>query len=93
MILTMNFFEANMKLGEAETLDIETAELLIRVENSGDVLYNELAARLKEWQAPEPPLSSGYWRLYVDHVLQADQGADFDFLVGQRGAFVPKDNH
>jgi len=48
---------------------------------------------LKEWQAPEPPLSSGYWRLYVDHVLQADQGADFDFLVGQRGAFVPKDNH
>jgi L-arabonate dehydrase len=31
---------------------------------------------LKEWQAPEPPLSSGYWRLYVDHVLQADQGAD-----------------
>jgi dihydroxy-acid dehydratase len=26
-------------------------------------------------------------------VLQADQGADLDFLVGQRGAFVPKDNH
>jgi L-arabonate dehydrase len=29
----------------------------------------------------------------VDHVLQADEGADFDFLVGQRGSFVPKDNH
>jgi dihydroxy-acid dehydratase len=26
-------------------------------------------------------------------VLQADQGADLDFLVGRRGAFVPKDNH
>ncbi len=53
MILTMNFFEANMKLGEAETLDIETAELLIRVENSGDVLYNELAARLNNEEAAE----------------------------------------
>jgi dihydroxy-acid dehydratase len=53
----------------------------------------ELKARLARWQAPEPPLQSGYWKLYVDHVLQADQGADLDFLVGQRGAFVPKDNH
>ena len=50
---SMNFFEANMKLGEAETLDIETAELLIRVENSGDVLYNELAARLNNEEAAE----------------------------------------
>ena len=53
----------------------------------------ELKARLARWQAPEPPLKSGYWKLYVDHVLQADEGADLDFLVGQRGAFVPKDNH
>jgi len=53
----------------------------------------ELQARLAQWQAPEPPLKSGYWKLYTDHVLQADQGADLDFLVGQRGAFVPKDNH
>ncbi len=53
----------------------------------------ELAARLAKWVAPPPPLSSGYWKLYVDHVLQADEGVDLDFLVGQRGAFVPKDNH
>lgn len=53
----------------------------------------ELQARLAGWKAPEPPLSSGYWKLYVDHVLQADQGADLDFLVGKRGAFVPRDNH
>jgi dihydroxy-acid dehydratase len=26
-------------------------------------------------------------------VLQADEGCDLDFLVGQRGSFVPKDNH
>jgi L-arabonate dehydrase len=58
-----------------------------------DITDEELKRRLAEWKKPEPPLSSGYWKLYVDHVLQADEGADLDFLVGKRGAFVPKDNH
>jgi hypothetical protein len=31
--------------------------------------------------------------LYIDHVLQADEGCDFDFLVGCRGAAVPKHSH
>jgi L-arabonate dehydrase len=53
----------------------------------------ELKARLAKWVRPEPPLKSGYWKLYVDTVLQADEGCDLDFLVGKRGAFVPKDNH
>ena len=53
----------------------------------------EMKARLAKWVRPEPPLKSGYWKLYVDTVLQADEGCDFDFLVGQRGSFVPKDNH
>ena len=35
----------------------------------------------------------GYQRLYVDHVLQADEGCDFDFLVGCRGAEVPRHSH
>jgi dihydroxy-acid dehydratase len=58
-----------------------------------DVSDEELARRRSAWQAPKPPLSSGYWKLYVDHVLQADEGVDLDFLVGKRGAFVPRDNH
>ena len=78
---------AVVRNGDMITLDVAARRLHLHVDDA------ELAARLKEWQAPEPPLSSGYWRLYVDHVLQADQGVDFDFLVGQRGAFVPKDNH
>jgi L-arabonate dehydrase len=53
----------------------------------------ELARRRAEWKPPEPRLKSGYWKLYVDHVLQADEGVDLDFLVGKRGAFVPRDNH
>jgi hypothetical protein len=42
---------------------------------------------------PAPALSSGCWKLHIDHVLQADEGADLDCLVSRRGAFVPKDNH
>ncbi|CAM8622116.1 Rubrerythrin [Acidimicrobiia bacterium] len=49
----MDFFEATARIGAAETLDLETAELLIRVENSGDVLYNELASRLDNEEAAE----------------------------------------
>ena len=54
---------------------------------------DDLAQRLAQWKAPAPPMASGYWKLYVDHVLQADQGADLDFLVGMRGSAVPRDNH
>jgi dihydroxy-acid dehydratase len=47
----------------------------------------ELAARRAAWQPPEPAYMRGYGRLYTDHVLQADKGCDFDFLVGVgRGA-------
>jgi dihydroxy-acid dehydratase len=73
--------------GDLITLDVAARRLHLHVD---DV---ELARRLAAWQAPAPAMASGYWKLYIDHVLQADQGADLDFLVGQRGAAVPKDNH
>ena len=51
----------------------------------------ELAARTP---APAPPVpASGYARLYVEHVLQADRGADLDFLVGMRGSDPGKESH
>ena len=53
----------------------------------------ELARRRKKWSPPKPPLTRGYWKLYNDHVLQANEGADLDFLVGKSGALVPRDNH
>jgi dihydroxy-acid dehydratase len=53
----------------------------------------EIESRRARWKPPAPPLERGYWRLYFDHVLQAHQGADLDFLVGMSGAFVPRDNH
>jgi len=42
----------------------------------------ELARRRANWQAPRSSFARGYGRLYVEHVLQAPQGVDFDFLLG-----------
>ena len=73
--------------GDLITLDVPARRLHLHVDD------DELARRLALWRPPAPPMQSGYWKLYIDHVLQADEGADLDFLVGQRGAMVPKDNH
>jgi len=53
----------------------------------------EIARRRKAWKRPKPHLARGYWKLYVEHVNQASEGADLDFLVGKSGADVPRDNH
>jgi dihydroxy-acid dehydratase len=53
----------------------------------------EVAKRRKLWKAPKTPRGSGYWKLYVDHVNQASEGAALDFLVGKSGSDVPRDNH
>ncbi|MCB0675012.1 MAG: dihydroxy-acid dehydratase, partial [Saprospiraceae bacterium] len=59
-----------------------------------DVPEAELARRRAAWQPPVTPHTErGYAKLYTQHVLQADQGVDFDFLVGQSGAFIPRDSH
>ena len=48
----------------------------------------ELARRRAQWHAPAPASPSGYVRLFHDHVLQADKGCDFDFLLGERTSLV-----
>ncbi len=61
-----------------------------------DISDAELQARLAEWaakQQPDPADQSGYRKLYVQHVLQADEGCDFDFLRGCRGSAVPRHSH
>jgi dihydroxy-acid dehydratase len=42
----------------------------------------ELARRRAAWKPTAPAATRGYARLYNEHVLQADQGCDFDFLRG-----------
>jgi L-arabonate dehydrase len=72
-----------------DEIELDVAKRSLRLLVSDD----ELAQRRRKWKEPEPPLERGYWRLYFDHVLQANEGADLDFLVGKSGAFVPRDNH
>ncbi|HEX6120560.1 MAG TPA: IlvD/Edd family dehydratase [Dongiaceae bacterium] len=73
--------------GDMIQLDVAGRKLHLEVSDA------ELAQRRKQWQAPKPPMQSGYQKLYVDHVLQADRGADLDFLVGNRGAGIPRESH
>lgn len=59
-----------------------------------DITDEELQQRLANIEAPPAPnFIGGYRQLYVDHVLQADEGCDFDFLVGRRGSEVPRHSH
>ena len=59
-----------------------------------DISDHELQQRLANLEAPPAPnFIGGYRQLYVDHVLQADEGCDFDFLVGRRGSEVPRHSH
>ena len=73
--------------GDEITLDVAGRRLHLHVSDE------ELDKRRASWKPPKLTLESGYWKLYTDTVLQADEGADLDFLRGKRGAFVPRDNH
>jgi dehydratase ilvD1 len=55
----------------------------------------ELAARLAAWQRdhPKSPHTRGYYRLYVEHVMQANRGCDLDFLAGASGSVVERESH
>ncbi len=73
--------------GDEIELDTDARKLELRV--SEDVLNRRKAA----WKPAPVTWAGGYQRLYIDHVLQADQGADLDFLVGCRGAGIPRESH
>ena len=57
------------------------------------VPQSELDARRAAWQPDPPHYTRGYAKLYVDHVLQAHQGADLDFLVGKDTRPVTRESH
>ncbi|MBN8939638.1 MAG: dihydroxy-acid dehydratase [Rhizobiales bacterium] len=80
---------ALVRNGDLITLDVAERRLHLHVDDA------ELATRRAAWAPPEPPLHTGrgYAKLYVDTVMQADKGADLDFLVGRSGSAVPRDNH
>ncbi|MCI0488735.1 MAG: dihydroxy-acid dehydratase [Blastocatellia bacterium] len=78
---------ALVETGDLIELDVPARSLDLRVPEE------EIARRRASWQPPQPASNRGYLKLYVDHVLQANRGADFDFLVGASGAGVPRESH
>ena len=76
-----------VRTGDMITLDVAERRLQLHVDDA------ELARRRAAWTPPPEPMERGYVKLYVDHVLQANDGVDLDFLVGRSGAKVPRDNH
>jgi dihydroxy-acid dehydratase len=73
--------------GDLITLDVAARSLHLHVSD------DELAVRRAAWEPPPAHATRGYVKMYVDHVLQANEGADLDFLVGRTGSPVPRDNH
>jgi dihydroxy-acid dehydratase len=78
---------ALVRNGDLITLDVAARSLHLHVDEA------ELAARRAAWVPPAPAATRGYVKMYLDHVQQANEGADLDFLVGSSGAPVPRDNH
>jgi L-arabonate dehydrase len=72
--------------GDMITLNVPKRRLGLEVDEA------TLAARRAKWTPPALP-NRGWERLYVEHVLQAHEGADLDFLVGRSGARVTRDSH
>lgn len=70
--------------GDWISLDVESRSLILEVSDG------ELEQRRSDFERPANMPSRGYTRLYVEHVQQADVGADFDFLVGGSGSYVPQ---
>ncbi len=68
---------ALVKDGDEIELDVPGRRLTLRVPEE------ELARRRAGWRPRAPHFTRGYGQLFLDHVLQANEGADFDFLKGR----------
>jgi len=64
--------------GDEIELDVPERRLTLRVPDE------EIARRKAAWRPRPDGVTGGYLRMFLDHVLQADEGVDFDFLRGRR---------
>lgn len=73
--------------GDVINLDVPNRKLMLEVPEE------ELAKRRTAWKPPAPLAMRGYVRIHLDHVQQAHEGADLDFLRGGSGSTVTRDLH
>ena len=65
---------ALIKTGDVISIDVETRSLNVNLSTE------ELDSRLQEWKEPKPKMERGYGWMYLQHISQANEGCDFDFL-------------
>ena len=75
---------ALVRTGDTISVDVPARRIHLNVSD------DELARRRAAWVAPIPRYERGYGWLFGQHILQADQGCDFDFLETSFGAPVPE---
>jgi L-arabonate dehydrase len=73
--------------GDTIEVDVPNRKLILHVSDE------ELAKRKQSWQPLELGYARGYVQMYIDHVEQAHQGVDLDFLKGKSGSNVKRDSH
>jgi dihydroxy-acid dehydratase len=78
-----------VRSGDPVVLDVSARRLHLDVPAAELARRTPSAAAAAAYAAPP----GGWQRLYIDHVLQADRGADLDFLVGRRGHEVTRESH
>ncbi|TQS02835.1 dihydroxy-acid dehydratase [Microbispora bryophytorum] len=78
---------AFVRTGDLVRVDVPARSLDLLVDDA------ELERRRAAWKPPQPAATRGWARLYSEHVLQADEGADLDFLVGGSGSPPPRHSH
>src|SRR5277367_4171517 len=75
---------ALVRTGDLIELDVPRRRLELKVDAA------ELARRRAAWKRPAPRYERGYGALYQQHITQADQGCDFDFLEGTAATAEPE---
>lgn len=68
---------AAVQTGDLIHLDVPSRKLTLKISD------RELETRMKKWSPGKRRYSRGYYTMFLDHVLQADKGCDFDFLQNQ----------
>ena len=78
---------AAVQNGDEIEIDVNEGTMNLKVDDK--IIEN----RLKNYSPILPEISGGYQKMYIEHVMQADKGADLDFLVGKRGSEVKRHSH
>jgi len=73
-----------VKTGDTITVDVPARSIHLNISDE------EFATRRAAWTPPPPRYERGYGWMFGRHILQADQGCDFDFLETSFGAPVPE---